>query len=214
MWDLFTRCNHHFFFWRFYKTIVSFFGENPGYFRGKLSSIIAAFSIKYWFKDIHQLHSQCPFFGYWAILCCPFFLVLTLMCFYFYLASLVDSVLCFFFFWGSMFYALTVFGTDHTVRHRKQDRSTESFQHLKSADHALLQSMQGYPSVLVLPFILHLAFMTFTALFVMHVQVKLLLLPPLLCFSLKSIPRPSTFEDALHIYDCLFCFIWCLVEKI
>lgn len=118
------------------------------------------------------------------------------------------------FFLGSMFYALTVFGTDHTVRHRKQDRSTESFQHLKSADHALLQSMQGYPSVLVLPFILHLAFMTFTALFVMHVQVKLLLLPPLLCFSLKSIPRPSTFEDALHIYDCLFCFIWCLVEKI
>ncbi|XP_038983056.1 GPI mannosyltransferase 2 isoform X2 [Phoenix dactylifera] len=68
---------------------------------------------------------------------------------------------------------------EHTVRRRKQERknkSTESFQHLMATDHALLQSTQGYPSILVFPFILHLAFLTFTALFVMHVQVNLWLL--------------------------------------
>ncbi|XP_010936984.1 uncharacterized protein [Elaeis guineensis] len=87
---------------------------------------------------------------------------------------------------------------DHTVRRRKQerkDKSTESFQHIRLTDHALLQSPQGYPSVLVLPFILHLAFMTFTALFVMHVQVSTRFLsasPPIYWFASCILVSPSS----------------------
>lgn len=59
------------------------------------------------------------------------------------------------------------------IKQRKQERNkkdSESIQELRPLVQ-VLQSKQRLDSILLLPFILHLAFMTFTSLFVMHVQV-------------------------------------------
>lgn len=68
---------------------------------------------------------------------------------------------------------------DQMVRRRKKENQ-ESSQDPRSIPEFLHNLYQGYHSIMVLPFILHLGFMTFTAFFVMHVQVRHLFLA-LLC---------------------------------
>ena len=63
---------------------------------------------------------------------------------------------------------------DHILRRRRkesQEIGSEIFQGQNPHQEAL-HNLHGYHSIMVLPFILHLGFMTFTAFFVMHVQVR------------------------------------------
>lgn len=61
------------------------------------------------------------------------------------------------------------------IKRRKEQQqrkmNSQSIQDLRSQDQ-VLQPKHELNLILVLPFILHLAFMTFTAFFVMHVQVS------------------------------------------
>ncbi|KAK9156606.1 hypothetical protein Scep_003180 [Stephania cephalantha] len=75
---------------------------------------------------------------------------------------------------------------DSTIRQRKHRSKvdTDSLRH--SRDEQVTPAKQGYSSILLLPFILHLGFMAATAFFVMHVQVATRFLsssPPLYWFS-------------------------------
>ncbi|KAM7473835.1 hypothetical protein LguiB_021078 [Lonicera macranthoides] len=60
---------------------------------------------------------------------------------------------------------------DHVLRRRKQNIKGEDPATL-SLDNDSTHNKQGYLSVIVLPFLLHLGFMSATAFFVMHVQVQ------------------------------------------
>ncbi|XP_072989589.1 uncharacterized protein [Typha latifolia] len=77
----------------------------------------------------------------------------------------------------------------HAVRQRKQDRkdgSSASLQDIRSIGQTLHQAKQGEISITFLPFVLHLAFMTFMAFFMMHVQVATRFLsasPPIYWFA-------------------------------
>lgn len=80
------------------------------------------------------------------------------------------------------------FGTgDPNIRQKKKrvnEKIPDSFLYPIRSDHeAYYPSKQGCASMLVLPFVLHLGFMSAVAFFVMHVQVRLLLLYslPILC---------------------------------
>ncbi|XP_020100872.1 GPI mannosyltransferase 2 isoform X4 [Ananas comosus] len=88
---------------------------------------------------------------------------------------------------------------DHMVRQRKQEgrNGAQSSQDKKSMGRTLPDGMQGESSIMVLPFILHLAFMTFTAFFVMHVQVATRFLsvsPPIYWFASYVLASPSSYK--------------------
>ncbi|MQL74968.1 hypothetical protein Taro_007332 [Colocasia esculenta] len=76
-------------------------------------------------------------------------------------------------------------------KHEKKQRSVSSYDEV--ADQVVLShAKEGYSSILVLPFIYHLAFMTMTAFFVMHVQVATRFLsasPPIYWFTAYLLDR-------------------------
>ncbi|KAK9170534.1 hypothetical protein Syun_002674 [Stephania yunnanensis] len=75
---------------------------------------------------------------------------------------------------------------DSTIRQRKHRSKVDSDSLRHSRDEQVTPAKQGYSSILLLPFILHLGFMAATAFFVMHVQVATRFLsssPPLYWFS-------------------------------
>ncbi|KAM7469443.1 hypothetical protein LguiA_007626 [Lonicera macranthoides] len=90
---------------------------------------------------------------------------------------------------------------DHVLRRRKQNIKGEDPATL-SLDNDSTHNKQGYLSVIVLPFLLHLGFMSATAFFVMHVQVSLQLylicVIVMVCFDSVLIVKPSS------LLVCLF----------
>ncbi|KAL0924614.1 hypothetical protein M5K25_005459 [Dendrobium thyrsiflorum] len=81
------------------------------------------------------------------------------------------------------------FKGNHILQRRKsayKANASEKFHYAKHEMDSFIKFKQGYCSVLVLPFILHLGFMTFMAFFVMHVQVATRFLsasPPIYWFA-------------------------------
>eukprot|EP00262_Sarcandra_glabra_P015600 TRINITY_DN4852_c1_g1_i1.p1 TRINITY_DN4852_c1_g1~~TRINITY_DN4852_c1_g1_i1.p1 ORF type:complete len:269 (+),score=35.15 TRINITY_DN4852_c1_g1_i1:53-808(+) len=91
------------------------------------------------------------------------------------------------------------FLTDPTLRRRKKiikgEASGSFLDPLPSGDDSFVLAKQGYASILVLPFVLHLGFMSTVAFFVMHVQVATRFLsasPPLYWSASYLIVSPST----------------------
>ena len=59
------------------------------------------------------------------------------------------------------------------VKQRRKENDDDVQKNLKPISQGIVfKTNQGYYNVMVLPFILHLGFLTFTAFFVMHVQVR------------------------------------------
>lgn len=62
---------------------------------------------------------------------------------------------------------------DSVVKQRRRENADEVQKNLKPISQGtIFKTNQGYYNIMVLPFILHLGFLTFTAFFVMHVQVR------------------------------------------
>ncbi|KAM7473919.1 hypothetical protein LguiB_021162 [Lonicera macranthoides] len=83
---------------------------------------------------------------------------------------------------------------DCVLRQRKQNIKGEDPATL-SLDNDSIYKKQGYLSVIVLPFLLHLGFMSATSFFVMHVKVSTLLLssrPPFYWFASYVMLHPSS----------------------
>ncbi|XP_020256887.1 GPI mannosyltransferase 2 isoform X2 [Asparagus officinalis] len=101
---------------------------------------------------------------------------------------------------------------DHRVRRRKKeslDKGSESIQDPYPRPEASHNFLQGYHSIMVLPFILHLGFMTFTAFFVMHVQVATRFLsasPPIYWFASYVLDSPGSISRRI-CYFIWFYFI-------
>ncbi|CAL9148506.1 uncharacterized protein LOC103991056 [Musa acuminata AAA Group] len=97
----------------------------------------------------------------------------------------------------------------HMIKQRKQERNkkdSESIQELRPLVQ-VLQSKQRLDSILLLPFILHLAFMTFTSLFVMHVQVSTRFLsasPPLYWFASHLLISTNTTSIRWGYLICVY----------
>ncbi|PKA47155.1 phosphatidylinositol glycan, class V [Apostasia shenzhenica] len=100
-------------------------------------------------------------------------------------------------------------GTD-TIQRRKNENSASSrkFDDLNLELDAFFKLKQGYCSILVLPFILHLIFMTFMVFFVMHVQVATRFLsasPPIYWFaSYVTLSPGTTSRRAGYVIWCYF----------
>ncbi|KAJ6805440.1 GPI mannosyltransferase 2 isoform X1 [Iris pallida] len=104
---------------------------------------------------------------------------------------------------------------DHIVRRRRQENKEEgSLQDMNPRRGVTYDLSQGYHSVFVLPFVLHLAFMTFTAFFVMHVQVSTRFLsasPPIYWFASYLLVSPSLTSRRISYLICVYFIAYILL---
>ncbi|XP_039124292.1 GPI mannosyltransferase 2 [Dioscorea cayenensis subsp. rotundata] len=84
---------------------------------------------------------------------------------------------------------------DSVVKQRRRENADEVQKNLKPISQGtIFKTNQGYYNIMVLPFILHLGFLTFTAFFVMHVQVSTRFLsasPPIYWFASYTMLSPD-----------------------
>ncbi|KAM7473915.1 hypothetical protein LguiB_021158 [Lonicera macranthoides] len=105
---------------------------------------------------------------------------------------------------------------DHVLRRRKQNIKGEDPATL-SLDNDSTHNKQGYLSVIVLPFLLHLGFMSATAFFVMHVQVSTRFLsssPPLYWFASYVMVHPSSKSKMWGYFIWAYCAAYILLGSI
>ncbi|KAK8949330.1 hypothetical protein KSP39_PZI005209 [Platanthera zijinensis] len=105
----------------------------------------------------------------------------------------------------------------HRRRSEKKTKYLENFCKLKLQMKSFIKVKQGYCSLLVFPFILHLGFMTFMVLFVMHVQVATRFLsasPPIYWFASYMMLSPGTGSRRMTHLIWSYCAAYILLGSL
>ncbi|CAN6342945.1 unnamed protein product [Urochloa humidicola] len=105
------------------------------------------------------------------------------------------------------------------VKQRKSvatEKASATFHDTVSANQNI-KDMQDEGSILLLPFILHLAFMTFTAFFVMHVQVSTRVLsasPPIYWAAAHILASPNCSSRRWSYLICVYFIAYILLGSL
>ncbi|KAK8958510.1 hypothetical protein KSP40_PGU002961 [Platanthera guangdongensis] len=105
----------------------------------------------------------------------------------------------------------------HRQRSEKKIKYLQNFCKLKLQMNSFITVKQGYCSLLVFPFILHLGFMTFMVLFVMHVQVATRFLsasPPIYWFASYMMLSPGTGSRRMTHLIWSYCAAYILLGSL
>lgn len=105
----------------------------------------------------------------------------------------------------------------HRLRSEKKAKTFEFFHKVKLQMDSFIRIKQGYCTLLVLPFILHLGFMTFMALFVMNVQVATRFLsasPPIYWFASYVMLSPGPTSRRMNHVIWSYCVAYILLGSL